>query len=1332
MKKDLLLTILVCIAISVTSYGQSAFTFTATNLTYTENFNSIGANGTTFPTGWKGYDNGFMGIGNDVTNLAVTNGNNPQGCVFNVGATNDPNRAIGTRASSSGTSQVIPIFGAKFTNSTDSKITQIDFTGICEQWRTGSNSVVERNKFAYSFDATSLISGTWIEVSAFDLYEIQTANTNTHIDGKNAANRKEINATVSGIEWGNGTDMWIRWTDNVDDGSNVLLAIDDLSITVTLEPQPTINITTPTDTSYWYPGTLRTISWGHENFPDPNNTKVDIHYTREASNTGGTWHSVASNIPLTQGSVTWAPFEAQYASKDCKIRITTTTPDPVVALSETFNLVGRFPNLYRLRNGNPGNYAPGVIGCTYKIRGQDALVYNAVVTFNQDNQRYYVQDAQDGITGIVIDANGKLATPYNEGDGLRYFMGTYLVEEGMHKLVLIHDPGTYSTGNVVNPQVVTIPNLKADFINYQAELIKLENVKFQSTGTFAANVVYTVIDKNGNTINFKTNFANADYIGKPIPTYDMDMIVLPNTTTDGNFVTSRRLGDFINFAVTSPIAGDSWEQGSTQNITWTAPSFVTGNVTIEYTKNASATSVVWENITTVPVTDGSFTWNIPQSQTLGTKYKIRLTAASGQVATSEMFSITKYMPKVFISEYIVGSGDNDKAIEIYNGTNAAIDLSKLEIRLYIDGSTTVSHTLNGLTGNLDAGNVYSICKEGAAASIANYCNLSTNNDVMTFNGNDAIEVVYNGTICDVFGEIGVNPGTGWTVAGTVDATANKTLLRKLNVTQGNTTAKGSFTDNEWVVKNQDYTANFGGFGAALTQNADYTLAASYDVDPTSITKFNLILNHNAVDVNKNFENINNLVIKNAENTTFTIQPNINLKIAGKVFNKLTGSTAAAKFNINSTEAGTGSLLHNFPAGGKIQRYISGDVSGGTAADCYHGVSVPLKQSENPKSILFEDSYLYEFKESENIWHCLGTSPNNDLTVNKGYLIYYPGASKTYEFEGAFNEGSFEIPYTYTSADKGYNFIPNPYPSHIDFSLIPKGNFANGFWIWSADQKKYGVRSVGAAVGTFGLTSDIISIGQAFFIKATNNGTITLNNNCRTNGVAPFYGTGNNPNILRVFAEGNQLKDEIVFVFDNKWNAGMDDGDMTKLYGSVEAPQLSSINADNEKLTINTLPLNKYETVVPLSFTLSVSTQVQFVADISSLQSDITPYLIDKKANRTVNLRQNPAYAFNHEDTDSDNRFELKLVNAVYSKPYDLADENVIYVNSNNQIVVSIPSMQNTKAMVNVYDMQGKLISSNTVFLTDTYVTQAPFIPGIYVVNVVNSTQVVNKKVVVTR
>ncbi|MDD3738127.1 MAG: choice-of-anchor J domain-containing protein [Lentimicrobiaceae bacterium] len=261
MKKNVFfITFLVSLVISITSYGQ-AHSFVAGNLNYFENFDGLGPDGTTYLTGWQGVRAAGTGTIGEALPLKVTDGSANTGAVYNVGTTGSTERAMGTIGSNS----TSPAFGANFTNSTGSTITKIDFSGFCEQWRTGTNSSVnEVHKFEVSFNATDLLTGTWTEVSDFNLIEIVTNSTQSEaLDGNAAENRQAINATLENIEWLTGTDMWIRWTDDNAVGSDALLAIDELKIDVstgstTILPEPS---NYPTNLAVQVKGFDVTVTW---------------------------------------------------------------------------------------------------------------------------------------------------------------------------------------------------------------------------------------------------------------------------------------------------------------------------------------------------------------------------------------------------------------------------------------------------------------------------------------------------------------------------------------------------------------------------------------------------------------------------------------------------------------------------------------------------------------------------------------------------------------------------------------------------------------------------------------------------------------------------------------------------------------------------------------------------------------------------------------------------------------------------------------------------------------------------------------------------------------
>jgi predicted extracellular nuclease len=122
---------------------------------------------------------------------------------------------------------------------------------------------------------------------------------------------------------------------------------------------------------------------------------------------------------------------------------------------------------------------------------------------------------------------------------------------------------------------------------------------------------------------------------------------------------------------------------------------------------------------------------------------------------------------LLFSEYIEGSSNN-KALEVYNGTGAAVDLTagQYVIQMYFNGSATAGTTIT-LTGTVANNDVYVI---GLSTGLVSAGGLIPDgvvdlvNSSSWYNGDDAIVLRKGGatgTIVDSIGQVGVDPGTEW-------------------------------------------------------------------------------------------------------------------------------------------------------------------------------------------------------------------------------------------------------------------------------------------------------------------------------------------------------------------------------------------------------------------------------------------------------------------------------------------------------------------------------------------------------------------------------------------
>jgi len=115
--------------------------------------------------------------------------------------------------------------------------------------------------------------------------------------------------------------------------------------------------------------------------------------------------------------------------------------------------------------------------------------------------------------------------------------------------------------------------------------------------------------------------------------------------------------------------------------------------------------------------------------------------------------------ELLISGMMEGSSNN-KCIELYNTTAAAIDLSTYTINWYSNGSATVTGG-EALMGTIGAGEYFLVCHPSLDPSFGIIPDFSVGG-FLGFNGDDAIAIAAPTGNSDVFGQIGVDPGSAWT------------------------------------------------------------------------------------------------------------------------------------------------------------------------------------------------------------------------------------------------------------------------------------------------------------------------------------------------------------------------------------------------------------------------------------------------------------------------------------------------------------------------------------------------------------------------------------------
>jgi|GEM_PF-5926595 len=649
------------------------------------------------------------------------------------------------------------------------------------------------------------------------------------------------------------------------------------------------------------------------------------------------------------------------------------------------------------------------------------------------------------------------------------------------------------------------------------------------------------------------------------------------------------------------------------------------------------------------------------------------------------------VPAVFISEYIEGSSNN-KAIEIYNGEATAVDMSDFSVKLFTNGAAAATNTWTG-SGMLESGDTYILYNSLSGTTITEKGNETP--AVTAYNGDDAIGLYYNDYLIDVVGVIGVDPGTGWDVAGITRGTLDHTIVRKPTITTGNTnwtTSAGTgYIDSEWRVFDQDHFFNLGVFGTGWTgaTDNDWATLTNWDVQVPDAT-VNVLINAAATT----FPTIT--ASANCKNLTIESMPTTgDASLLGQSFLTVNGSTT-------------------------VQRY--------TTASNWHGISGPL-DNDNFNSLYYNGDpnvWVQEYIESSNSYQYI-TSLSTDMGDAKGWMVWIGGSTaQTFDFTGDLRTGTvgpIGLANTGPDADHGFNFVGNPYPSAIDWDAggWTKTNVDGGIWLWNPDGgggPNWATYITGSG-GTNGGTQ-YISMAQGFFVQVNStqsSGTLQMTTAVQVHDDVSFMKTTTAApaHFIRLQIADGSLSDESIIRLDDMATEGYDSElDMRKMFSwSDQQPQLFS--TANGNMAINVLPLGTAS--VPMDVRgvdgNQMSISVNEVTDFDHV------YLSDDHLGIQTDLMEQP-YTFIYDASLTD-RFTIYFT-TVGTEENQLESIQVFSFDKNVRIIIPME----TKAHVEVINMLGQTVTQTEAYLgtTDIHLDH----PGYYLVNISNNSQTISRKV----
>jgi len=531
------------------------------------------------------------------------------------------------------------------------------------------------------------------------------------------------------------------------------------------------------------------------------------------------------------------------------------------------------------------------------------------------------------------------------------------------------------------------------------------------------------------------------------------------------------------------------------------------------------------------------------------------------------------------------------------------------------------------------------------------------------------------------------------------------------VIDNNVTLDVDINNNYTLTIKDDFTVNGtfqGRLGKVIFTNGESQSILRTATGTGLLTLFDLEVNKNSsatVDLQTNVAIQNSLVIKTA--TVFTAGTNLltltstadRTAYVGQlpVGASVTGAIIVQRYlpNANGTRAWrymTSPVTNSFVSDWKAEIPITG-----TFTDPSTGTGLTPK---SPSMYWYDETNINgtsALGARYRAYPVSGLSSAAPLKSGLGYSVYIRGGTPLLDTRGTIGQGNVPVSITAHSAagsSDGWNLIGNPYPSAIDWDnvTIPAGLNNAIYFTDNADNGGTGtgnVISYVAGVGT-GSYSGLIAQGQAFWVHATANSTITFKEADKVAGQAQFFRQGEIPNVLRITMEGQGVADEAVLRLHEEATDGFDDQyDAYKWSNPVF--NVATQTTDNTSLSINsmsTLDCNK-----SIRFTVQGAKAGDYVLNftgITSFDDNVNIFLYDSIKNKTINVRETSQYTVTLTTDDLPKlakRFSIILGKPEANLALTLAGEQVCATNQSAQV-----TLHNSEVGVSYALQRGAVVS----------------------------------------
>jgi Leucine-rich repeat (LRR) protein len=418
---------------------------------------------------------------------------------------------------------------------------------------------------------------------------------------------------------------------------------DELSDVTPLCP-PSITVTSPNGGEIWEAGATQAITWSAINIEG----NVIIEYSTDG---GEPWQEIAST-PVNDCSYNWTVPDSP--SDNCLVRISSGTSDdsPSDTSDEVFSIVS--PSSANITVISPNGSEIWEVGSIHEITWTSyGFAGEIKIEYSIDNRYSWTTI----VTSTDNDGSYNWIVPNNPSENCFIRIRRSDSDEDISDVsnaAFSIVPASSPIVTVISPnggECLTVGTL---FTITWASSENFNDVKIEFSANNGTNWTDLIVST--------PNDGSFEWI---VPDSPSESCLIRISDTNGE---TSDVSDAVfsivppsnkTVTITSPNGGESWEVGSSQNITWTSTGTIE-NVIIEYsTDNGSS----WRGVVLATPNDGSFEWTVPD--TPSDECLVRISGNDGDEAPSDVsdsvFSIASASSLVLTApngEEIIHPGEN--------------------------------------------------------------------------------------------------------------------------------------------------------------------------------------------------------------------------------------------------------------------------------------------------------------------------------------------------------------------------------------------------------------------------------------------------------------------------------------------------------------------------------------------------------------------------------------------------------------------------------------------------------------------------------------------------